>query len=150
MAQNHPQKHSQRPAPVDLSPDIIKQFLDNQGQQLLIEAEEFKLRQKELELSARQSDKALDYQAKYFERLPSENRKTITRIGWIVGLAMVAILAFVTFWLYIGQEEFAQKFLGLMGYVATTALGFLGGRYTKKKDKQIQEDGQTIPVEVED
>ena len=91
----HPNTSAQKPN-VDLTPEILKDFIEVQKQKTINDAKELHLREKELELSARQTEKAMDHQALYLAKRPAENRKTLTRIGWVVGLLLIAVLGFLT------------------------------------------------------
>ena len=81
----HPNNSAQKPN-IDLTPEILKEFIEVQKQKTINDAKELHIREKELELSARQTEKAMDHQALYLSNKPGENRKTFTRIGWVVGL----------------------------------------------------------------
>jgi hypothetical protein len=81
----HPNNSAQKPN-IDLTPEILKEFIEVQKQKTINDAKELHIREKELELSARQTEKAMDHQALYLSKKPGENRKTFTRIGWVVGL----------------------------------------------------------------
>jgi hypothetical protein len=121
---------------------IVEQFLKTQHQKALNEAEEIKLKSKELDLHSRYAEKALDHQQKFLASKPSENRKTLTRIGYIVGGIVLLFLGFISFCLYLDKEDFAGKFLQVLSYVLTTGLGYYFGTLKNKKsnsDKDIQE-----------
>lgn len=130
----HPNTSAQKPN-IDLTPEILKDFIEVQKQKTINDAKELHLREKELELSARQTEKAMDHQALYLSKRPAENRKTLTRIGWVVGLLLIAVMGFLTTWIFLGKEQFAYKFLQGSGYVITTILGYWLGSKNKKDDK---------------
>ncbi|OQP68096.1 hypothetical protein [Niastella populi] len=131
----HPNNSAQKPN-IDLTPEILKDFIEVQKQKTINETKELHLREKELELSARETEKAMDHQAQYLANRPAENRKTLTRIGWVVGLLLIAILGFLTTWICLGKEQFAYKFLQGSGYLITTILGYWLGSKNKKEDKE--------------
>lgn len=79
--------------------------------------------------------KAMDHQAMYMSKRPAENRKTLTRIGWVVGLLLIAVMGFLTTWIFLGKDQFAYKFLQGSGYIITTILGYWLGSKNKKEDK---------------
>ena len=119
----------------DLSPDLIKDFIEIQKQKTINEARQLQLKEKQLELTARQTERALDHQASYLSALPLENRKTITRIAWVTSLIIVIFLGFLTTWICLGKEDFAYKFLQGIGYVLTTAFGYwIGNKRRKEKE----------------
>lgn len=130
----HPNTSAQKPN-IDLTPEILKDFIEVQKQKSINDAKELHLREKELELSARQTEKAMDHQAMYMSKRPAENRKTLTRIGWVVGLLLIAVMGFLTTWIFLGKEQFAYKFLQGSGYIITTILGYWLGSKNKKEDK---------------
>jgi hypothetical protein len=131
----HPNNSAQKPN-FDLTPEILKDFIEVQKQKTINEAKELHIREKELELSARQTEKAMDHQAMYLSNRPTENRKTLTRIGWVVGLLLVAVLGFLTTWICLGKEQFAYKFLQGSGYIITTILGYWLGSKNKNENKE--------------
>lgn len=131
----HPNNSAQKPN-IDLTPEILKDFIEVQKQKTINEAKELHLREKDLELSARQTEKAMDHQAMFLSNRPAENRKTLTRIGWVAGLLLVTILGFLTTWICLGKEQFAYKFLQGSGYIITTIVGYWLGSKNKKEDKE--------------
>jgi hypothetical protein len=131
----HPNNSAQKPN-IDLTPEILKDFIEVQKQKTINDAKELHIREKELELSARQTEKAMDHQAMYLSNRPTENRKTLTRIGWVAGLLLVAVLGFLTTWICLGKEQFAYKFLQGSGYIITTVLGYWLGSKNKKENKE--------------
>jgi hypothetical protein len=133
----HPNNSAQKPS-IDFSPEILKDIIEVQKQKTINDAKELHLRERELELSARQTEKAMDHQAQYLSKRPAENRKTITRLGWVIGLLLVAVLGFLTTWICLGKEQFAYKFLQGSGYIITTVVGYWLGSKNKKEDKEDQ------------
>jgi len=131
----HPNNSAQKPN-IDLTPEILKEFIEVQKQKTINDAKELQLREKELELSARQTEKAMDHQALYLSNKPGENRKTFTRIGWVVGLLLMAVMGFLTTWICLGKEQFAYKFLQGSGHIITTIVGYWLGSKNKKENKE--------------
>ena len=123
----------------EVSPEIMRDLIDTQKQKALNEAKEIQLREKELELSARQTERSLDHQALYIKNLPAENRKTLASIGWLVGALILLILGFLTIWLFIGKDQFAYKFLQGAGYFLTTAVGYWAGNREKRRKSTSEE-----------
>lgn len=140
------QKISAPNSNVDLSPELIKDIIEVQKQKTLNDAKELHLKEKELELGARHAEKAMDHQALYLSKRPEENRKTITRLGWVVGLLLIAVMGFLTVWICLGKEQFAYKFLQGAGYVVTTGLGYWLGSKNKSK-KEGKEDNEINDAE---
>ena len=56
----HPNNSAQKPN-IDLTPEILKEFIEVQKQKTFNDTKELHLREKELELSARQTEKAMDH-----------------------------------------------------------------------------------------
>ena len=131
----HPNNSAQKPN-FDLTPEILKDFIKVQKQKTINDAKELHLREKEMELSARQTEKAMDHQALFLSKRPAENRKTLTRIGWVVGLLLVAVMSFLTTSICLGKEQFAYKYLQGTGYIITSILGYWLGSKNKKENKE--------------
>lgn len=129
------------PTKQQIDPASLTKLIQTQHQNALNQAEQLKIKQKEVDHQAAYAQQLLKYQAEHIKSIPSENRKTYTRIGWIVGLGGLLIMGFLTFWLYIGQAEFAKSFLHGLSYLATSALSFwLGRKSTRRGDKTSPDD----------
>lgn len=118
-----------------LPPHLIEKFLDNQQQNLINDAHERKLRERELELDSKHGEKILEYQAEFLRAQPAEQRKTMTRYAYIAGGFLIILLAFVLICLHLNKEDFLLKFIQSIGYFITTALGYWIGRNSKSKSK---------------
>ena len=68
-----------------LDPETIRAFVESQQLELQNEAMRLKIREKELDVNASYAKESLKLQAAYLDKKPEEERKTITRIAWIVG-----------------------------------------------------------------
>lgn len=90
--------------------EIIQQFIENQKAQLLNDAEELKLRYKELEINSRLAEKSMELQAAYLSKKPIEGRKTITRLAYITAGLVLILFIFIGYCLYIDQVEFIKNF----------------------------------------
>ena len=144
-SQNQPEKPKQQIDPASLS-----KLLQTQHQTALNQAEQLKIKQKEVDHQAAYAQQLLKYQAEHIKSIPSENRKTYTRIGWIVGLGGFLIMGFLTFWLYIVQTEFAKSFLHGLSYLATSALSFWVGRKASKRNEKAAHDDEPEDAKVVD
>jgi hypothetical protein len=120
---------------IDLTPELLRDFIEIQKQKTVNDAKDLQLKEKQLELGARQAEKAMDHQALYLSNRPAENRKTLTRLGWIVGLLLITVMGFLTTWICLDKEQFAYKFLQGSGYIITTVLGYWLGNKNKKEEK---------------
>jgi hypothetical protein len=141
MTSQNPQEDSTP----DLSPELIKDFIEIQKQKAINEARQLQLQEKEIELSANYAEKALDHHARYLLAQPVESRKTITRIGWVTSLIIIIFLGFITTWICMGKDQFAYKFLQGISYVVTTAIGYwAGSRRRKEKDTTDKIDDAEI------
>lgn len=143
------QKTSASKSNFDLTPELLKDFIEVQKQKTLNDARELQLKEKELEFGAKHAEKALDHQALYLSKRPSEDRKTLTRLGWVTGLLLIAVMGFLTTWICLGKEQFAYKFLQGAGYIMTTALGYWLGNKNRSKKEDRENDTTNDAVIVE-
>lgn len=141
------QNNPKRQPPQDISPDLLQHWIETQKIKALNETKEIQLREKELEFSAKNAEKAMDLQAKHLASLPSEGRKTMTRMALIVGFIILIFLTAVTIWLVMGKEQFANDFLKGISYVVTSILSYLIGKAQRgKKNKQQVDDTEDAHV----
>lgn len=121
--------------------DAADQFIKIQQQRVLNESEELKLRAKDSDLQASYAQKLLEYQSSFIANQPTEHRKTITRYGYISGAFLIIFLGFIMGCLYLGKDDFVRYFMGIISYIAVSALSFYFGKRSnhKKADNRIQE-----------
>ena len=107
------------PANVSLPDPLIQKFLQTQHQNALIEADQIKLRGKELDHSKEMSIKFIELDARLEADKPSEdrnnNKKSVYRPGVSDGL-----LLFAGFCLSIGKESFLIELIKIMLYPLLT------------------------------
>jgi hypothetical protein len=127
-----------------LTPKLAEKFLETQKQQLLNEATELRIREKEIDINARLGEKSMELQADYLKAKPSENRKTITRFAYIVGGLTLLIFALIFGCLYLNKEDFLITLIEKVGYVVTTGMGYWFGK------KSNEPKNKTIDDEIED
>lgn len=137
----HPNTSAQTPN-FDLTPEILKDFIEVQKQKSLNEAKELQFKEKQLELNAKHAQRVMDHQVFYLTNRPVETRKTLTRLAWIIGLLSIIVMGFLTTWICLDKEQFAYKFLQGAGYIITTGLGYWLG--TKNKDAKGGKDDNDI------
>jgi hypothetical protein len=132
----HP-KNSNPPPDFELTPELLNDFIEVQRQKTLNDAKEIQMKQRQLEINAKYAERNLDHQVYYLSHKPAENRKTLARLGWVVGLLLIVVMGFLTTWICLGKEQFAYKFLQGTGYIITTGLGYWLGSKNKplKNDK---------------
>ncbi len=127
------------------SPEINQATFDlivkTQHQSTINEAENLKLRHKEADNQARYAENLLKHQAEHIKSIPTENRKTITRIAVIIGVLLCIGLGFITLWIYLGQADFAKEFMAKASYVILSAISFWAGRksVSSKKEENTNE-----------
>jgi hypothetical protein len=147
MSQNKGNNSQQNQPNNQLPANVIEQFLKTQHLNAMNEAEEIKLRSKEIDLQARFAEKSLEIQAQIISNKPSEGRKTVTRLAYIIGGFLTIFFSFVGYCLYIGKDQFVLQFLQIIGYFITTALGYYFGRTKTKNEKS---DSQSITSTISD
>lgn len=115
---------------------FLEHFVKTQQQKLLNEAEEIKLKGREIELHSKYAEKALDHQAKHLASKPVEQRKTITRVALIIGALVLIFMGFIALCLYMGKDEFILQFLHIASYFLTTLIGYYFGKQGHRKGEQ--------------
>jgi|GEM_PF-1630512 len=128
-------------------PEVSERFWEFQIIKAKNETQELRLREKELDLSSKQGNKIIDYQAKLLQSHPTEHRKTISLyLNYLLAFVSIFIV-FLDICLYFEKEDFAWKFLQVSGYVLTTGLGYYFGRRSIKIKK---EDEKYSSSDIED
>lgn len=120
-----------------LEPELIRQILDNQTQQLLNEQREQSLREREIDNSHTYAMKLLEVQAA--DR--SEERTYIQSfsnavVGVVIVVSFVSVAA-LCFALYLGKEQFVLEVVKALGFII---VGALGGYSAKKIKEQNDAD----------
>jgi hypothetical protein len=134
-----PQTPAATPKQNQIADPLIQQFLQTQHQKALNEAEQIKLRGKELDNSKALSEKFMEIDSKLEADKPSETRKTITRIAYIAFGFTILTFGFVGYCLYIGKEQFLIELIKIVLYPVLTFAGYYLGKKTKnKKDKNSE------------
>jgi len=110
----------------------VEKIIDLQISRVQNEAKELELKEKEMDHNAKLAHKSIELQAKIEESRPAENRKTITRLGYIVGGLMVVCMLFMIACLYLNKEEFLYSFVKGVGYIITTGIGYFAGKKSSK------------------
>lgn len=94
--------------PKRLPENVIDQLVRTQYQKALNEAEQIKLKIRNIDHQADYAKKFLEYQARITTNQPEEHRKTVTRYVYIAVMVLLIFLGFITTCLYIGKEEFIR------------------------------------------
>jgi ABC-type dipeptide/oligopeptide/nickel transport system permease component len=128
--------------PTQLDPSVIKAIVEQQGQKLQVELQRLKVDEKRLDQDARLAEKSMQYQAEFLKAQPSENRKTLTRIAYVVGGIVVIFLSFLGFLVYTGNKDFADSFLKFITYLVTSIVSFWIGKksVSQKSSKNNSSD----------
>lgn len=87
---------------------IVREFLNNQGKELDIRAQESKLREKELDNNHELALKSLDAQQKFYNRMPEERRKDWALIALFILVGILILIGFCIFLFEINQVELAK------------------------------------------
>jgi len=124
----------------NLTEETLKQFLENQKAQISLDAENLKLKHEELRANTKLAEKSMELQANYLARQPSEGRKSLTRMAYVIGGIILLFFIFIAYCLNLGKEGFIVGFLKNVGYLITTALGYWMGRKEKKDNNKKSED----------
>lgn len=144
MPQQPQRNNQQPPAKTELNEEIIKSIIDQQSRRLQLDESRLRLEEKRVEQDGKFAEQSLKFNAEILKATPGETRKTATRLAWIIGGFVVLGLGFLTWWIHLGKEEFAYKFLQGLSYLATSVLSFLAGQKIKFKK------GDNKSSEIED
>lgn len=150
MSRNYRNENTSRPSNGDLPVHVIEQIIENQKQQLFLQSQDLKLREKELEVNSKLAEKEMTFQADLLKNRPGETRKTI-RIITIAVISFVALfLLFFGYCIYSGHESFALKIFGYIMYGVTTVAGYWAGKRTKGKQLAPRNNEMTAAEIVND
>lgn len=128
----------------ELDPDLIKDFLRHQQQQIQLEERRLALEEKRLSQDGKLAEKSMDINGQLLKDAPSQQRKTIITIGVIGSILILGFLLFLSYCINNGKEDFIKSFLGWVSHLFTIALGFWVGRSTAKKNKSGNRDNDGI------
>jgi len=87
----------------------------------------------------------LEYQNDYLKQRPAENRRSITRIFYIVLVLTSVFLFFLIALICMDERQFAEKFLSGISYIVVSILSFLAGRKNRN-----QKDGKGVNNSIPD
>jgi hypothetical protein len=139
MSQNKSQNWSQqsgRPLPAQ----VVEQIVETQKQQIVLQTQELKLREKELEVNARLAEKQMTYQADIIKNKPAETRKSFQAAAIFVILLFALVLYFFGYCVHSGHKDFALKVFGYIMYAVTTIAGYYAGRKSVRTNKDRKAD----------
>ena len=107
---------------------------------IALKTEELKYRGKEIEANEKLARASLDYQAKLQTDKPQQHRDTI-KVYAICGFVILAlVLSFIAYLVINGHSAFVEKLMDKVAYVIVSAISFLAGRITKKKNSSSKSD----------
>lgn len=147
MSGHNPSSRSQSGLP--MNEKLLEKFVETQLIRVKNESKELELKSKDMDYQYRHADKLLSHQAEYLKTKPTEHRKTVTRIAWILGLILIIFLVFIGFCLYLGKDQFILNMLHGLSYFVLSALSYIAGKKSgnSKKSKSGQNDDYEEVVE---
>ncbi len=151
MSQNRPQSNNSskvKSTHQELPPEIISQFIKNQEQKLLIDAQELKLKEKDLDNQHKYAEKTLDIQADLLKQRPLENRKTITRIAYITASFFLIFLIFFVVCLYLNKDQLVYKMIDVITYVITSVVSYYFGKSSQRNKDDSSSQGGYLEAEI--
>lgn len=134
-----PQRDSNNPQPID--PNLIRSWIENQRQELQNRHTELDLKAKEIEANKSLALKSLELQGNILKNHPKEFRKTITRVGYIVGAVILLIMGFLSYCLWMGKDEFAKSVLHISVYLVSVLASYWFGRKNGKNEAAVRNNG---------
>lgn len=142
MSQSKNQNSSQ-PSNKDLPIHIIEKVVETQKEQIILQSQELKLREKEIEINAKLAEKQMNIQAEILKNKPAESRKSFQTVATFITIVFILFILFFMFCVYTGREDFALKIFGYFMYLVTSVVGYLIGR----KSVQYKPDNKGDDVE---
>lgn len=132
----------------NMSPELIDKFLDIQKENILLEAQQYKLEEKNIDNNFKLAQKNLEYQREFLLKSPKQNRWTILLISSVIIAFVVIILMALFIFLRSGFEEYANTLLQSIVYLAVFFTGiFTGRKWEKSKSpKKYAENIEDIPA----
>lgn len=124
---------------------VVKEFLNIQGKELEIRAQEISLREKELDNNHELALKSLEAQDKFFNKLPDERRKDWRYIFWFTMGGISVFIGFCIYLFKIGQDEVAKYIItamvsALVSGGGSYGIGFHKGSKSSKNNNTSVED----------
>lgn len=126
------QNHNQEP-----DPELTKQFLAYQQQQLKLEEIRLQYEILRLQQDGKLAEKSMDTNSLFFRNAPAEKRKTVITYGVVASVIFSIFLIFIVYCVNSGKEEFVKMFLTWISHSATIAFGYWIGRSTTKRGKKF-------------
>ena len=124
----------------ELSPDLIRQFLENQKQELTNQAQSNRLQEKQIDANVRLAEKQMEIQGDLLKQKPSETRSTFNLFAiWVVAIILI-ILGFLVICIYLGKDEFALNFFGKFMYLVIAVISYLAGKKSSSKPGQVEKE----------
>jgi hypothetical protein len=143
---SHPRPQNNKAVSIT-SEEQVNQFIELQKLKIANEAKDLSLREKDMDHQSKYAHKLLDIQGQIERDRPKENRKTITRLAYIAGALIIVMMVFSGFCLYFNKDEFLLTLIKIIGYFATTWLGY---HFGKKEGKTSAKSQGSLNNTVED
>lgn len=142
--QNTPNKPNHTP-PVDEK--LLAQMIEAQILKTKNESRELDIRSREVDHQAEYANNYLKVQAELLKNKPSENRKTMTRMAYIIGGFVLMFILLIVACLFLNKDVFLITLLKGVGYVITTLGGYWAGTKNKGDKKEINSPDSTSEIE---
>jgi len=126
---------------------LLAQMVEAQILKTKNESRELDIRSKEVDHQAEYANNYLKVQAELLKNKPYENRKTMTRMAYIVGGFVMLFVLLIMVCLYLNKETFLITLLKGIGYVFTTLGGYWAGTKNKQDKKDISTDNNPQSIE---
>lgn len=144
MSQNP--KQNTPPQSKDLPVHVIEQIIETQKQQLILQTQEIKLREKELEVNSKLAEKQMGIQGEILKSKPAENRRTFKTVAFAIIAFFALFLFFFGYCVQTGHEDFALKVFGYIMYGVTTVAGYFAGKKSAQKENSKKSDIEEAEV----
>lgn len=132
------QEHRGQPFDRGFDPEIFRQLVQNQAQELEIRREENDLRRRSLELGHEQAQRAIDAQLEDRQR-DRNHLNIINRRGfWITLVFLLLLFGVICYAFYLNKD---QLVLELAKYIGIFLAGGIGG-YGLKAVQEKKDDGK--------
>lgn len=119
----------------ELDPELIRQVMKHQQQQLQVEERRLIIEEKRIEWDSRLAEKSMDINGQLSKDASMQQRKTFITYAATGIIVVLIFLCFILYCVRWGKEEFVKTFLNWFSHFVTIALGYWAGRFTSRSNK---------------
>lgn len=110
-----------RPEPVE--PDLLRQFVENQAQELYLRQQEQVIRKQEIENTHEYSLKLLDAQLADRQRERESSKSHLTTAGYFTTIIVIAIIGGICYALYLNKDQLVIELVKAIIFIVSGGIG---------------------------